>query len=107
MGGSDDETNMFTVCGTCHGKIHDVPRPHRLSVLIKEAHKQRKEERQQKLQHVAKQREARVAAASASANLDIPDFLLRPRKVYLTTYSRALFRHFAEQAYRQELAMAA
>jgi HNH endonuclease len=109
MGGSDDETNMFTVCGTCHGKIHDVPRPHRLSVLIKEAHKQRKEERQQKLEHATKQREARLVAASAYENLDIPEFLLRCRKVHLTAYCRLAIRplHFAEQEYRQELQQAA
>jgi HNH endonuclease len=34
-GGSDDDTNMFTVCGTCHGKIHDIPRPLRLGGLVK------------------------------------------------------------------------
>ena len=34
-GGTDDETNMFTVCGTCHGKIHDIPRPLSLGPLIK------------------------------------------------------------------------
>jgi hypothetical protein len=36
QGGTDDETNMFTLCGTCHGKVHDIPRPLRLSILIKE-----------------------------------------------------------------------
>jgi hypothetical protein len=35
-GGTDDESNMFTVCGTCHGRIHDVPRPLRLRPLIQE-----------------------------------------------------------------------
>ena len=43
---------------TCHGKIHDVARPHRLGVLIKEAHKKRKVERQQKLRQ-ATRREGR------------------------------------------------
>jgi hypothetical protein len=38
QGGTDDETNMFTLCGTCHGKVHDIPRPLRLSILIKEGH---------------------------------------------------------------------
>ena len=94
---------------TCHGKIHDVPRPHRLGVLIKEAHKKRKEERQQKLRQAT--RRARVAAASAYANLDIPDFLLRPRRVCLTartaarafslTRARDAAQHFADQAQRQ------
>jgi hypothetical protein len=35
LGGSDDESNMFTVCGTCHGKIHAIPRPIRLGELVK------------------------------------------------------------------------
>jgi HNH endonuclease len=35
LGGSDDESNMLTVCGTCHGRIHDIPRPIRLGELVK------------------------------------------------------------------------
>jgi hypothetical protein len=35
LGGTDDETNMFTVCGTCHGMVHDIPRPLRLGELVK------------------------------------------------------------------------
>lgn len=35
-GGTDDETNMFTVCGECHGVIHAVPRPLKLGELIKD-----------------------------------------------------------------------
>lgn len=35
-GGTDDENNMFTVCGICHGRIHNIPRPLNLSELIKE-----------------------------------------------------------------------
>jgi hypothetical protein len=35
LGGSDEDSNMFTVCGPCHGKIHDIPRPLRLSELVK------------------------------------------------------------------------
>jgi hypothetical protein len=35
-GGTDEEDNMFTVCGTCHGRVHNISRPLNLSDLIKE-----------------------------------------------------------------------
>jgi hypothetical protein len=35
-GGTDDEWNIFTVCGLCHGKIHAIPRPLRLGELVKD-----------------------------------------------------------------------
>jgi hypothetical protein len=38
LGGSDDETNLITLCGVCHGKMHDVKRPKSLSELIKVGH---------------------------------------------------------------------
>ena len=35
-GGLDDETNIMTLCGTCHGRVHHIPRPLRLSNLVKQ-----------------------------------------------------------------------
>jgi hypothetical protein len=34
-GGTDDEWNMFTICGLCHGVVHAIPRPLRLRELSK------------------------------------------------------------------------
>jgi hypothetical protein len=41
LGGTDDESNILTVCGLCHGVFHSYLRPINLSDLIKEAYTQR------------------------------------------------------------------
>ena len=35
-GGTDDETNLITLCSPCHGKVHGVRRDVRLSAITKQ-----------------------------------------------------------------------
>jgi hypothetical protein len=37
LGGSDDETNLITLCGVCHGNAHDIVRPKSMSALTRVA----------------------------------------------------------------------
>jgi hypothetical protein len=45
MGGSDDESNMMTLCGVCHGKVHHIPRPMNLRDLIRAGRERAQQER--------------------------------------------------------------
>jgi hypothetical protein len=47
VGGSDDETNLITLCNSCHGKVHGITKEWGLGSLIKDAlhHKKGKGER--------------------------------------------------------------
>lgn len=47
VGGSDDESNLITLCNPCHGKIHGITKEWNLTKLTKEAlqHKKAKGER--------------------------------------------------------------
>src|SRR5215472_13308401 len=38
LGGTDDETNMFTVCSRCHGVVHNIERPADLRKLMRRGH---------------------------------------------------------------------
>jgi len=37
VGGSDDESNLITLCNSCHGKIHGITKEWNLTKLTKEA----------------------------------------------------------------------
>ena len=92
-----------------HGKIHDVLPAASIRRLLRRHIRNAK--RNVSKSYIAKQRNARVAAASAYANSDILDFLLRPQRVCLTactaarafslTRARDAAQHFADQAQRQ------
>ena len=45
MGGSDDDSNMMTLCGVCHGKVHHIPRPMNLRDLIRAGRERAQRER--------------------------------------------------------------
>jgi acyl CoA:acetate/3-ketoacid CoA transferase alpha subunit len=43
-GGSDDETNLITLCGICHGKAHDTKRSNNHRELVKDGMERAKAE---------------------------------------------------------------
>jgi hypothetical protein len=67
MGGSDDETNMFTVCGSCHGKVHDIPRPFRLGELVKAGVAKAQERTADDWQDIAAKKSKQAEQAQAKA----------------------------------------
>ena len=66
LGGSDEEKNIFTVCGKCHGDIHDIPRPLRLGELIKVG--------QAKAQNRSAVEYAEIAARNPLSRSEFPTF---------------------------------
>jgi hypothetical protein len=62
---------MFTVCGTCHGRIHHIPRPLCLSDLVKAGQENAKNLSPGELREVAEQMAARAEKKMALAELAI------------------------------------
>lgn len=67
-GGTDDESNMFTVCGSCHGRIHDIPRPLRLGDLIIEGREKAQSRNSSEWRNVAEQKAGAAERADAAAD---------------------------------------
>jgi hypothetical protein len=72
LGGTDEEKNLLTLCGECHGEFHDYLRPMRLGLLIqagKEKAQERSADEWQEIAHQSAQRAERAAEASREAEL--------------------------------------
>jgi hypothetical protein len=72
QGGTDDENNIFTVCGTCHGRIHDIPRPHRLGELVKAGHAKKAAEAEAEAAAWAAKRHTRRPVPDDFGHLPLP-----------------------------------
>ena len=66
LGGTDDEKNILTLCGECHGEVHDIPRPMQLSTLVIAGQEKAKERCAHEWQDIA-DRSARRAERAAEA----------------------------------------
>jgi HNH endonuclease len=70
LGGDDDDRNLLTLCGECHGMVHDIPRPMRLGALIiagREKAKERSAPEWHAIAHQSTQRAERAVEAAEAA----------------------------------------
>src|SRR5580704_14959852 len=67
LGGADDDSNLLTLCGTCHGKAHGIIRPLHLGDLAKAGQLKAQERTADEWRSIARQkaRQAKEAAAIA------------------------------------------
>jgi hypothetical protein len=67
FGGSNDETNMFTVCSPCHGLAHNIPRPFNLGDLVKAGQAKAQQRTSADYQEIAERRQGQADRAAEAA----------------------------------------
>lgn len=69
LGGDDDDRNLLTLCGECHGMVHDIPRPMRLGILVKAGRDKAEERCASEWRAIADRSERRAERAAEAARL--------------------------------------